>query len=73
MAYPYLNKPLEDDITAFLDDIEMQYFCGVLTKEAYYVSVGKVLAYIECRFSSGLLDQETTTCLIDRVEGDYLC
>ena len=55
--YPHLPHPLEDDVQAFVDEIEARYQRGDLTTAQYHVTMGKALGYVECRFS---LDQMST-------------
>lgn len=66
--YPHLPHPLEDDVQAFVADIEASYQRGGMTTTEYHVALGKAIAYVECRYSLGYLNDEDAhelLCSID--------
>lgn len=68
MNYPYLEQPLEDDLDDFLVDIEERFTRGALSVTAYHIALGKALAYVEARFSCGLMSKGEAYAFIHCIE-----
>ncbi|MBO5341041.1 MAG: hypothetical protein J6A62_08600 [Oscillospiraceae bacterium] len=64
-SFYYLEKPLEDDITDFIREVEKAYVCGSMSCASFRISCGMALAYVECRYSAGLMLEDEANDLIE--------
>lgn len=68
MTIPWMDKPLEDDVSAYLELVEDQFEMGQLSIVGYYAALGKAMGYVECRFSDGRIDDVTALRLLHDIE-----
>ena len=68
MTIPWMDKPLEDNVSAYLELVEDQFEMGQLSIAGYHAALGKAMGYVECRFSDGRIDYVTALRLLHDIE-----